>query len=176
MGVIVTLLTLFLVGTAVYAIVSSLENLSNLKSDSEISTKLFKWKAPVGLAYGIVVVFLVIAEVVYFKQQGVFDTAQEKVNPKTDQSAWRVTMDLSHPSSIFGGKVLIIPKKVSPSQPAILQFVGTTGISFDLNGEFLFNSVAIYSGQKFFIKNPDLTIWGVNVLSLSPLTLEIYKE
>ena len=189
---------LFLIGSGIYAIVTSLMQLKKPDDkspvNSAIETKWFKYNAPAGLVYGIVSLLTVIAivkldQVSQYRTLAINLEAQvadlKKQNEALQSSVagsvlnapslFSVTINTDEPKSLFGGRVLIVYETRLFSKSR-LEFRGVAGLSWAEKGPFQNKDIEFGKGDKFFAKLEDDAIWGVNVINETyKVILEFYR-
>ncbi|TKJ39117.1 hypothetical protein CEE37_11910 [candidate division LCP-89 bacterium B3_LCP] len=183
---------IFLLFSGGTAIVLSLVRIFNpekmgMQSDSSLQTKFFRWKAPIGLTYGVLAILLVVAIVWIDGTYGQRETLNELTleieqlkkendflrehagSPFNKHNIFTVKVG-NKAKSILGGKILITRTVRG------IKFRGISGISLTEDGLYEGYSIKVDEGDKFFIKTEESDIWGVNVLDKYGSTiLEFYK-
>ena len=168
----------FLLWSAFYAIITALIRLNSQKGQQETVSALeawrFKWSAPAGLVYGLLVFAMIFLSIKYEYAEDLnakIDNLNHRIatldnenlylrmlkSDSTSGSSFMTVFKHTGTMPVLGGRILLSYSFIS------FKFDGATGVSESPNGPFLINDIPAVIPQKLYVQIDSTSLWGVNI-------------
>jgi hypothetical protein len=169
----------FLLWSAFYAIITALNRLKSQKGQqqeaaSALEAWRFKWSAPAGLVYGLLVFVLIFLSIKYEYAEhlkGQVDILNSRIAALESENQYLRTLNSDSTSGRsfttvfkYSGTVPVLGGRVLLSySSSTFKFDGAIGLAESPSGPFRAIEVPYQVPQKVYVKIDSTSVWGVNI-------------